>query len=215
MKHDFWSERWAARQIGFHLPQANPRLVAHLAHLGAPGRVLVPLCGKSLDMAYLAAQGFAVEGVEFVQSAAEAFFDEAGVTPQRQTVHGTLCLHHGSIRIWVADILELSARAFVPVDAIYDRAALVALEPSTRGDYVSKLVQLSGLGASLLLVTFEHDSGDGPPFSVEASEVRALFGNHFALSLIERVDVREESPKLRDRTTRVHESVWSGRPADS
>src|SRR5687768_291939 len=137
MKHDFWSERWAARQTGFHLPQANPRLVAHVAHLGAPGRVLVPLCGKSLDMAFLAGQGFAVEGVEFVQSAAEAFFEEAGVTPQRQTVHGTLSLHHGAIRIWVSDILELPERVFVPVDAIYDRAALVALDPPTRRDYVS------------------------------------------------------------------------------
>ncbi len=211
MKHDFWSQRWAAAQIGFHLPEVNPRLQAHVGRLGNPERVLVPLCGKTLDMAFLAAQGFAVEGVEFVEAAATAFFDEAGVVPQREVVQGQVCFRHEAIRIWVADVLALPGDLFSPVSAIFDRAALVALDPGTRQVYVAQLARLSAPKAAMLLVTFEHDSGEGPPFSVEAAQVKEIFDGQFDLTLIERIDVQQDFPKFRERgMTRIHEGVWAG-----
>ena len=72
MEPTFWQERWARNQIGFHLQQVNPYLQRLWPTLGlAQGaRVLVPLCGKSLDMSWLAANGFEVLGSSITRSCA-------------------------------------------------------------------------------------------------------------------------------------------------
>ena len=71
MEEAFWQARWAQGQIGFHLQEVNPYLQQHWPSLSiAPGsQVLVPLCGKSLDMAWLAGQGLRVLGVELADRA--------------------------------------------------------------------------------------------------------------------------------------------------
>src|SRR5690606_40305132 len=51
MHEDFWRARWQRNEIGFHLTQVNPWLQRHW-EAAAGARVLVPLCGKSLDMAW-------------------------------------------------------------------------------------------------------------------------------------------------------------------
>lgn len=75
MDHEFWHARWSSNEIGFHLPQVNPHLLEFWPTLGLPAgsRVLVPLCGKTLDMAWLMAQGHRVLGVELSRTAVEAF----------------------------------------------------------------------------------------------------------------------------------------------
>ena len=75
MQPDFWHQRWADQQIGFHQSTPTPLLLKHWSALGiAPGAtVFVPLAGKSLDMAWLAAQGHRVLGVELSQRAVDDF----------------------------------------------------------------------------------------------------------------------------------------------
>lgn len=69
MQADFWQARWQRNEIGFHLSEVNPYLLRHWPTLGlsADSRVLVPLCGKSLDLSWLAGQGHAVLGVELAE----------------------------------------------------------------------------------------------------------------------------------------------------
>ena len=78
MQADFWHARWANNQIGFHLDEINPYLMRHLSRLRlqAGERILVPLCGKTLDLAWLAAQGLEVLGVELSEKAVSDFFEE-------------------------------------------------------------------------------------------------------------------------------------------
>lgn len=55
--------------------------------LAQGSRVFVPLCGKSLDMIWLAQQGHEVIGVELSPVAVEDFFRENGLNPvQRRMV---------------------------------------------------------------------------------------------------------------------------------
>src|SRR5450830_150029 len=84
MDSQFWRERWARNQIGFHLPEVNPYLQRHwpLLALAQGAKVLVPLCGKSLDLVWLASQGHRVLGVELSEQAVDAFFSEQGLTPR-------------------------------------------------------------------------------------------------------------------------------------
>jgi thiopurine S-methyltransferase len=212
VQRSFWNDRWQAGQIGFHLPQVNPRLIGHAGHLPAPGRVLVPLCGKTHDLAWLAARGHEVWGVEFVEQAARAFFEERGLTPAPVLAGAMPALRHGAITIVVGDLFDLDVAAVGPFPAIYDRAALVAIEPARQREYLLALRRLATDQAHLLLIAFDHDMQSGPPFSVPAAELLALAQDLFTLGAVEVVDVLEAEPRFRQRgATRMNETVWLGR----
>ena len=211
MEKSFWEETWGAGRIAFHLADVNPRLAAHIDKLGTPGRVLVPLCGKTLDMTFLAARGFHVVGVEFVEQAAQTYFAEAGVIPARIERHGFVAYQHQNVTIWVADFLAITPDVIGDVTAVYDRAAVVALPEDLRARYAQNLRALSPSGTKLLLVTFEHDMPTGPPFSVSADIVQTLYSETFDLAMLERVDVLADNLRFKERgATRVHEAVWVG-----
>ena len=74
----FWEGRWATDQIGWHRAVHNDMMVEHWPAIGAPEgcEVLVPLCGKTLDMHWLAEQGHAVVGLELVEQGVKAFFEK-------------------------------------------------------------------------------------------------------------------------------------------
>ena len=174
MDPSFWHSRWQANNIAFHQQEANPLLVRnfHALALPAGARVFVPLCGKSLDLPWLVSQGCRVAGVELSPLAVVQFFKELGVAPV-VTTHGSLKLYQApNIDFYAGDFFELTPELLGPVDAIYDRAALVALPPDLRRRYTSHLMRLSG-AAPQLLATYVYDQSqaEGPPFSVSADEV--------------------------------------------
>ncbi len=213
MDKDFWLERWRNAQIGFHLARPNPRLVAHadLLDAGGPKRVLVPLCGKSLDLAYLASHGHSVVGVELAETAAAAFFAEHGATPTRTALHGLERLESDGVSIVVGDFFACDRERVGTFDAAYDRAALIALPPETRPAYVAKLRSLLAPGATILLVTLDFDADGGPPFSVGDAEVRALYPD-CAIEPLGAHDASGDTPNVLARgATRVDERVYAVR----
>lgn len=214
MEPEFWRERWRTGQIGFHRDDVNPHLRAHRDVLFAVARprVLVPLCGKSVDLAYLAAEGAEVVGVELVEDAAVAFFAERGWTPTvtRSGARASYAAH--GVEIVVGDLFAETSASLGTFDAIWDRAALVALPPALRARYAPHVATLARPDARLLLVTFVFDGPPvGPPHSVPDDEVRALFGEAFALTRCAVHDILDESPRFRERgVTTLEEHVWSG-----
>lgn len=202
MDPSFWHERWQTRQIGFHQPSIHPFLERWWPSLAVPSqaRVYVPLCGKSLDMVWLAVRGHRVVGSELSEIAVQEFFGERGV-PAETAPHGPFVRHSsGAIEILEGDALALTPETLGPVDAAYDRAALVALPPDMRQRYVASFAQLLPSGARALLVAFEYPQHlkAGPPFSVEPHEVQTLYGRDFEVRELERVDLIDESPKFRE-----------------
>lgn len=132
-------------------------------------RVLVPLCGKSADLAWLAERGHEVTGVELSPIACEAFFAERGLEPTRDVHRAYVRWRAGRVTLLQGDIFQLDE----PFDAVWDRAALIALPPAQRGPYADLLRRWAPRG---LLVTLVYDQSrrDGPPFSVPDEEVRRL-----------------------------------------
>src|SRR5690606_23667295 len=117
---------------------------------------------------------------------------------------------HGNVRLFVADFFTLTATDLGELASVYDRAALVAIEPSRRAEYVSRLAALLPPGAGLLLVSFEHDMPSGPPFSVP--EVAELLQKDFVAERIEAHDVLEGEPRFRaSGATYLREVVWYAR----
>lgn len=171
-----WKQRWAEGRTRFHSEDVHADLLAHADRFlgGSPRHVLVPLCGKSVDMRHLADQGHRVTGVELVPEAVEQFWAETGVEPERGR-HGAFeRTHHGSIELLRGDVLELAPG---PYDRMWDRAALVALPADTRATYVHVLRRALNPGAVALLNAFTYDTSvmDGPPFCVNQDEVRRLY----------------------------------------
>ena len=70
-----WLDRWKENRIGFHESEVNQHLRRYLPQFDLPrgACVFLPLCGKAHDIAWIAAQGYEVIGIELSQLAIEAF----------------------------------------------------------------------------------------------------------------------------------------------
>jgi thiopurine S-methyltransferase len=200
MHHDFWHERWQIGQTGFHQSVVHPFLARWWPTLGLPAnaRVYVPLCGKSLDMVWLADRGHAIVGSELSPIAIQDFFAGQGLEPARSEQDGFIRHTTGPYTILEGDALALTMEQTGPIEAIYDRAALVALPPEMRAAYAASLARLASPAVQALLVAFEYpqEMKGGPPFSVEAAEIRELFEAAFTVREVERLDILAASPKF-------------------
>jgi thiopurine S-methyltransferase len=200
MEADFWHARWGEGRIGFHEGKPNAHLVKHLGVLKAAKRVLVPLCGKAEDLAFLASQGHEVLGVELVESAVKAFFDERAVTPEVSKQGPYTRYVAANITLLAGDFFAATREMLGNIDGVYDRAALIALPEAMRGDYVKHLRTLLPAGAPGLVITVEYpqEKMDGPPFCVPEAELRT----HYAGLSIERLDeVEAQLPRLADASS--------------
>jgi len=213
MEPDFWHERWRQNRIGFHMEEPLPLLCKHWPALGLPtdSRVFVPLCGKSVDMAWLAGRGHRVLGVELSELAVRQFFDERGLAPE---VHdGDYGQHFsaGPYELVCGDAFALDAEALAGCAAIYDRAALIALPPDLRKRYAASVWRRLPAGCEGLLVTLEYPQSEkaGPPFSVDEAEVRSLLEGDWRISVLERHDILADEPRFHDAgATRLHTAVY-------
>lgn len=188
MKHEFWHDKWQSNQIGFHESKANSLLLAHIEALDlrANDRVFVPLCGKTLDIGYLLEQGYTVVGAELNRLAVDALFEELGLTPNR-TQSGALTRYSAkNIDIFLGDIFELERATLGPIDAVYDRAALIALPEQTRALYSQHLMAITQTSKQLL-ITLEYDQSllQGPPFSLSSAELIRHYGDSYAITQLQ------------------------------
>ena len=201
MEREFWLERWQSNQIGFHRSDTNPLLVKYWPSAGVTkgSAVFVPLCGKSLDMRYLAGLGHPVVGVELSSAAIEAYFEEAGQTADRVDWFYGSCFKGADTTVYCGDFFDISTVDILGVRGVYDRGALVALPPTLRARYVDHLLRVIPEHAHVLLITLEYDQTkiDGPPFSVPRDEVEALFGGRARVEHLASITTRDLPPKFR------------------
>lgn len=198
MTPDFWLQAWQEGRTAFHQATVERELATHWPTLGvsAGGRVLVPLCGKSLDLWWLRDRGHPVVGVELAEVACRALFAEAGVEPVTTTQGPFTVWATRGLEVLQGDVLALpDAPRF---DGAYDRAATVALPTPLRDRYAERMAAVLRPGAPALLVTFDHGPTDrpGPPFSVPADEVVRLYGGAFTVDRLSRVDQPELAERL-------------------
>ncbi|WP_202845652.1 thiopurine S-methyltransferase [Luteimonas saliphila] len=200
MDADFWHDRWQTNKIGFHRDAPLPLLTQHWQSLGLRegSRVFVPLCGKSLDMVWLADQGHRVLGIELSELAITQFFDERGLSPRTHaSPAGT---HHvaGPWELVVGDAFAIPEELLADCAGVYDRAALIALPPDLRATYASTTWARLPAHCRGLLVTLEYPQAEksGPPFAVGEAEVHARLGQRWQVELLERRDLLDYEPSF-------------------
>ena len=198
MEPSFWHERWEMGQIGFHKAEVHPDLIQQSDWLlgGNDWRVLVPLCGKTLDLDYIARQGDTAIGVELSEIAARQAFEEAGREPTVTRRGAITRFEHGRMVILVGNVFDVTPDHVGRIDRVWDRAAMVALTPAQRREYVPHLRALTMPGTRILLNTLVYDDCDkqGPPHSVTDYEISA----HYEGADIQLVERRDLSHEIRD-----------------
>jgi thiopurine S-methyltransferase len=187
MEPDFWHQKWESNVIGFHKEEANPLLVSNIEALvlSKGSRVFVPLCGKTLDIAWLLSQDHRVVGIELSIIAVNQLFESLQLEPTIIEEEKLTHYRADNIDVYVGDIFDLTKTDLGAVDAIYDRAAFVALPYDMRKRYSQHLIAITDC-APQLLVTFEYDQTmmSGPPFSTTNLEINQHYQAAYDLSLL-------------------------------
>ncbi|OIN57436.1 thiopurine S-methyltransferase [Arsenicibacter rosenii] len=178
MEAQFWVKSWEleGQYTSFHRRDIHPYLLQHLPPSTLAGKtVLIPLCGKTLDLLYFSQFARKVIGVELVEKAVLQFFQENDIPYQRCGNR----FNSGNLTIICGDFFALTAEDTGSLDLVYDRASLVALPRPMRLTYLQKLEELTHPGTTYFLNTLEYaPSMETPPFSIDPTEVSRYFTNY-------------------------------------
>ncbi|XP_078349480.1 thiopurine S-methyltransferase-like [Oculina patagonica] len=194
----FWKDFWEAGKLPWHEAEVNEYLIKYIDELTGGRsniRVFVPLCGKSVDMLWLADQGHTVVGVELAKQAIESFFTENNLT---FTVESVTMAAGGEpaevykckekqITIFCCDLFTLREEDVGgKFDAIWDRGSMSAIVPSAgdRGkQYTKFLHSLLACDGNLIVEShhYEIDRGLDPPASISEELRNELFGDYFTI----------------------------------
>ena len=208
MNRQDWLNRWEAGNIGWHQANGNESLRRFWPSLEKGRRVLVPLCGKSVDIMWLAGQGLDVTGVELSVVAVENFFAEQELSYELDTSGHLDCYRASeqSIALYCGDYLDFVAPRF---DALFDRASLIALDEASRPAYVQHTKSLLKAHAVQLLITLEYDQSlvGGPPYCVLSDEVASYWPRLRSIKVQEALE--SCPPRFRDAgLLHVNEVIW-------
>ncbi|MGM0587924.1 MAG: thiopurine S-methyltransferase [Bacteroidota bacterium] len=215
MEISYWQSRWNKDKTGFHLDQVYAPLKKHWRHLQLQigDYVLVPLCGKSLDMHWMMQQEINVVGVEVSEKALFSFFRQFKLEDQViESQKGSFTIYrvHDS-QWWVGDIHKLQPNWLPTIHAVYDKAAIVALRPDQRTGYIQQIKTLCPENPPMLIQTFDYPQQEmpGPPFSVPINEIQSGLGECYSIQTLEKRNRLDDLEKFKRRGlhTRLDEYV--------
>lgn len=218
MDTEYWLQRWREGRTGWHHQEVMPLLEKHWPALGVPAgsRVLVPLCGKTLDMVWLSQQGLRVLGIDVSPIAVESFLAENHFHARTSTTPNGV--HYavtnppgGSIEIVNGDLFAVDPAMLATCNAFYDRAATIALPKATRERMAREVYAKLPAGSRGLLIVLDYPQHekDGPPFSVDETEVHRLFESDCDIQQLERRDILAAQPSFSEQgVTALHTAVY-------
>ena len=191
MELSFWESKWRKGQTGFHMSQVYPPLITYLPNfnLDEGAKIVIPLCGKSLDINWLANEGFHVTGIELSDIAVAETIRRANDNFTESTKAGFTIYRakNTGMEIWQGDFMKFKPGWIPKADLVYDKAALIALPPSQRAAYARKITPLLKEKGQIFQQTFEYQQLEmnGPPFSVRNEELMKYYGENFHIALLE------------------------------
>ena len=197
---EYWTDRWKKGKTDWHREEVHNILFKYVDELTGGRsnlRVFLPLCGKSVDMLWLADQGHTVVGVELAKQAIESFFTENNLTFKVESVKMTASgepaevykCNEKNITIFCCDLYTFEEEdAGGKFDAIWDRGSLSAIVPSANGKrYTKKMHSLLAHHGNCIVEThyYEVDRGGKPPASISDELRNELYGEDFTIKELE------------------------------
>lgn len=203
MEISYWQSRWRNDKTGWHMDEVYPLLKKYWPELNIKpnATVLVPLCGKTLDIDWLAEHGHDVVGVDVSEKAIQTVIKRNNLDVTRSAKGPFSVSRSQNIELWCGDFMKLRKNWVPPIDVIYDKAALIALPPDKRTAYTQHIQALTQPHTQILLNCFEYDQQEmtGPPFSVSEGELRRLYGSQFTITLLYSRSILDEMGRFQQR----------------
>jgi thiopurine S-methyltransferase len=207
--NSLWQQCWRDQQTDFHQKEVNRLLTRFWRGLDLThgSRVFVPLCGKSLDMLWLAQQGHEVIGLELSPVAVRAFFLENKLQASQRKAGQFTLWQSGKISILCGDFFSARRADLGNIDVVYDRAALTALPEDIRRLYVAHLKEILPPACKVFLLTVEDaDAGETQEVTLGASaEITALYSEAFEIELAHVESVLEPASHDTDEVSKFSE----------
>lgn len=197
----YWDDRWKVNEIGFHRNEKNPALVKHLDKLTLNRsnlRILVPFCGKTFDIPWLASLGHYVVGIEFSKEPCEQLFEEHNLKYSITELNDfkLYTSEDKNIRIYNGDFFKFNLKYEQPFDCVWDRGGLVAIPNDLRKKYAPHILNLLSPGFIYLLNAVKYDPNlyTGPPFYLDIEDLNSLYGPACKVEFIDEMDYRKSMP---------------------
>ncbi|XP_076079485.1 putative thiopurine S-methyltransferase [Mytilus galloprovincialis] len=199
-----WNERWKNRNIGFHKDHINVMLEKHVKRLVNKReniKVFIPLCGKSLDMKWLADQGHTIVGVDCAEVAFKEFFEEHSlehtVEPVENLSGKVYTSKDKKIMLYCCDFYKFSRETAGQFNGIWDRGSLVAINRQDRQKYSTLMKSLMAPDCQYLLDTYDYNEElwPGPPHYVSVEQIQSLYGGDCDIEDVDTMDAMEEKHK--------------------
>lgn len=201
MSNQLWQQMWKDNQIAFHQSNITPLLQRHFLSLNLrkPSRILVPLCGKSLDMTWLMNMGHHVVGIELSPIAIKTYFSELGVKPKRDRIGKFIRWRHGNCELWCGDVFDLSTLNLQRDHLLYDNASLTCFPQDIRQSYVDHFHRCLPLECNILLSTTESHEGDSLLSHLKIDqEIARLYQTNYQVSLLAGETRIQQDPSFPD-----------------
>jgi len=186
-----WQGRWEEGRTGWHKDQVNPHLEEFFSSFTGDvqgKRILVPMCGKSVDLKWLHDKGMSVVGNEFVEMPIKEFFTEHGMeytVEESKVLPGCKIFRSGDrMTIYQCDIFKITPELFDgPIDFLYDRASLVAIEYDNKKNYADVIQSVLSPCAQGLMEVMGYDRAmhPGPPYSTTEDDVIGYYSDAFVV----------------------------------
>ncbi|KAJ8267523.1 hypothetical protein COCON_G00126950 [Conger conger] len=193
-----WKDRWQEGRIGFHQLHVHKMLESNIEKIlcGRKGvQVFFPLCGKAVDMKWLADMGHSVVGVEISEKGIKQFFEDQNLNYSEELVPDipgakVFKSTDGKISLYQCDLFKFSSAITGKFGGIWDRGSLVAINPCDRQRYATLISSLMDQDCRYLLDTLQYDPElcRGPPFFVPDEDVENLFGKTCDIQLLDSAD---------------------------
>lgn len=196
---NYWKESfWLQKDIPlpWHQTTPHPKLLKYAdKFLVKAARVLVPLCGKTLDLKWLYENGYEVVGVEGTEFAIEEFFKDTKLEFSKAPYgDGGLIYQTPDKRLTIlrTNFFTLSDANYVATfDSVWDRAALVAVLPEHRRFFAASVKRLAKPSFKCVSVVTEFDESkvEGPPYSVDQEEISNLYGECATITKLDTISI--------------------------
>ncbi|CAN8005296.1 unnamed protein product [Ixodes pacificus] len=207
---DYWSNCWDIGNTPWHRRDIHPLLTEHVDEVLGNRRdaqVFIPLCGKANEIKWFYDNGHRVAGLEYVEKTVRLFFEENKLSYIETTCPVINCkilqTNDKRLRIFVCSVFDFKKESVGPVDVIWDRGGLVAVNKEERLRYISVMLSLMSPDSTyaLICVVYDDDSYTGFPTSIPDDTVRELFGKEMKLTKV------AETPK-KQSVSFIKAPVW-------
>lgn len=188
-----WLKIWqASPDLEFDQGNKGNLLIRNFLGLGIErnAEILFPLCGKAKSMFSLAEYGYRIAGIEISPVAISRFFSDhvLGVVQGLENGTPVYIAEALPIKIYCGDLFK---GVRLQCEAFFDVAALVAVLPEQREQYIDTLCSMLAPKAKGIVAVVHYDGlASTAPFPVSAQAFHALFSERFDITELEKYEAK-------------------------